>query len=367
MRHPPSDSRYLLAICAGAVALLVACSGGASRESVTLEQYFLRVQALHEKQERGSEAIGAQLAPAFRSLIEETRVGLDVLEPPSEVQEEHAELLSLYDDFVALIDDAAGQLARGEAPTETFQTLLGESGETALGVRFADLAERLTGIAQANGIAVTLDAGALAADSGSRRGPVAQPSVTAVAVTAPRLTGIDAIDAVFDTVTLASYRGDFTALEALVRFTTTACTQRSGLGGPPQCLSTTVEDASGKRRVWSEDEGQLVEVFPYSVCEGEYERRGGEIARLLTDLATPGGERGLVERAYAVYDLRDEAALAPYWPGGDYAILFGMRQGDERWGTLVRIADGGIVRIDFGCGRTPAEQMGIPGASIDLD
>ena len=221
----------------------------------------------------------------------------------------------------------------------------------------------MRGIAEANGIEVELNAGPLVADSGHPGGRDNQPAVTVVETTTPGLTGIADVDAVFDAVTRASYYGDFTALETLVRFTTTGCTRQLGIGGPPKCLSTTVEDAQGKHEVWAEEEGQLVEVFPYSVCEGEYTRRDGDVARLLTDLAAPGGEPGLVERAYAVYDLRDEESGAAYWPGGDYAIVFGMRQGDERWGTTVRIGDGGVVRIDFGCGRVPPDEMGVPGAT----
>jgi len=285
------------------------------------------------------------------------------MEPPSEVQDEHAELLELYEDFVALVDDAADQLERGEAGIEVLQTFLGESNGTALGVRFTALANRLAAIAEANGIEVELNAGPLVADSGRSRGRGDQPSVTVAEATAPALTGIADVDAVFDAVTLASDYSDFTALETLVRFTTTGCTQRDGLGGPPKCLSTTVEDAQGKRRVWSEEEGQLVEVFPFSVCEGEYARRDSDVASLLRRLAAPDGEPGLVERVYAVYDLRGEEPGPAYWPEGDYAIVFAMRQGDERWGTRVRIADGGIVRIDFGCGPTPPDAMGIPGAT----
>ena len=143
----------------------------------------------------------------------------------------------------------------------------------------------------------------------------------------------------------------------------TACTMELGGGGPPKCASTSVEDAAGKRRVFTEDDGALVEVFPYSVCEGEYARRDAihdVVARLVAPgaagAATPGG---VVERVYAIYRVPDSDFEAPYWPAGEYAVVFVNRQADELWGTTVRIADGGIVRIDFGCGRVPPASMAV--------
>ena len=52
---------YIVA-AVGGIALLAACSGGADRESVTLEQYLRRVQTLHEQQEQRSEALGQRFA-----------------------------------------------------------------------------------------------------------------------------------------------------------------------------------------------------------------------------------------------------------------------------------------------------------------
>ena len=179
----------------GGFALLAACSGGTDRESVTLEEYMQRVQTLHEQQEQRSEALGERLAgqfsgseslqdaleamlavlpeflPEYRSIIEETRAGLDALEPPADVRAVHADLLAAYADLAALIDDAGGQLARGEAGEAVLQTLLGERSGTALGVRFATIANALVGIADAAGIAADLSYGALAADAAGSDGP----------------------------------------------------------------------------------------------------------------------------------------------------------------------------------------------------
>ena len=154
----------------------------------------------------------------------------------------------------------------------------------------------------------------------------------------------------------ASSSGDVTALESLLRFTTTGCTLQLGEGGPPKCWMV-----PGAEQV----EGTLVDVFPTSVCSAEYEPSGVNITRLLSKLVAPEGEPGSVTGVYAVHELSDAGRGEPYWPEGDYAVVFLLRQGDESWGTRVRIGDGGIVRIDFGCGRQPPDAM-IVGGALDL-
>ncbi len=177
---------FLLLALAGLVA---ACTGGADRESVTLDEYFQRVQALHEQQEQHSDALGERFSeqfsgidsleqalaamqavlpeflPEYRSIIEQTRAGLEPLELPAEVRDLHDGLLAAYDDLVALIDDTLGQLERGEAGEEVLQMFLGDRAGTALGMRFTAIADELIAIANAAGIAVDLSAGALVADS----------------------------------------------------------------------------------------------------------------------------------------------------------------------------------------------------------
>lgn len=345
-----------------AAALAAACTGGSDREAVTLEEYFARVQALHEVQEQSSEALGSQLESRFsgaESVIEETRVGLDELEPPAEVRDVHADLLVAYGDLVALIDEAADQLERGEAGEEVFQTLLGDRTWTALGLRMTEIANELVSIADAAGITVDLSTGALVADSASpgEAGAVATPRVAVVEPADPLLppaspTGVDEVDAVIKAV----LSRDLDATRALVRHTSTACTSAEGIGGPPKCASTTTEDADGKTRVFTEEDGTLVDVLPLSVCEGEY-ARDDAIGQVAARLAAPEG--GVVERVYAIYRVPDGEFEAPYWPAGEYAVVFANRQDDELWGTTVRIADGGIVRIDFGCGRLPPASMAV--------
>jgi hypothetical protein len=111
------------------------------------------------------QAVLPEFLPEFRPIVEQTRAGLDELEPPAEVQAVHAELLAAYADFAALLDDVVGQLERGEAGEDVLQLLLGDRAGTALGVRFTAIANELVAIADAAGIAVDLSAGALVADS----------------------------------------------------------------------------------------------------------------------------------------------------------------------------------------------------------
>lgn len=148
----------------GGVALLAAFSGGGEREPATLDEYFPRVQALHEEQEQRSEALGERFSdqlggieshdqalaamrvvlpdflPEFRSIIEETCAGLDSLEPPVEVRIAHADLLVAYAEFAALIDDAAARVEHGETGEEVIQLFMGERAGTELGVRFSAIA-----------------------------------------------------------------------------------------------------------------------------------------------------------------------------------------------------------------------------------
>jgi hypothetical protein len=96
---------YLL-VFLGGIVLVAACSSGSSREPVSLAEYFQRVQALHEEQELRSEVLTQDLdsqfgdiesieealevmveilptfLPGFRTLLQDTRSGLDEMEPP---------------------------------------------------------------------------------------------------------------------------------------------------------------------------------------------------------------------------------------------------------------------------------------------
>ena len=146
---------------------------------------------LHEEQERGGEAVGAQFEeqcsgidsaeqalvvmqevlpqflPAYRSLIEQTREELDAIEPPPEVQELHGDLIAAYRELVALVDESLDQVERGVAGEEVLQNFLGDRVGTGLGMRFTAITNALVAVAEDADISVDLSTGALIADTRS--------------------------------------------------------------------------------------------------------------------------------------------------------------------------------------------------------
>ena len=152
-------------------------------------------------------------------------------------------------------------------------------------------------------------------------------------------TGLAIVDRVIDAV--LNFDGDYTSLDALVRYTETGCTMELGGGGPPKCWNV-----PGVAQV----EGTPVVVFPFSVCEGEWEPRSESLQRIFGMLVEPGdlGADAPIE-VYGVY--RAPVVAEPSdWPAGDHAVVFATHVDDGLRGTTVRIAGDGIVSIEFGCG-----------------
>lgn len=150
------------------------------------------------------------------------------------------------------------------------------------------------------------------------------------------IAGVDAIIAAFLTNKIEDRR-------PLMRYLTTPCTTAQGGGGPPKC-------APGQA------DGTLVEVFPFSVAEGEFVRRDGIDRILQFDLT------GL----YGVYRVPATTYRTEYWPAGEHAIVF-VRPADPvssvapvlqvilyvQEGTVVR-----LVRTPFVQPWPPAESAG---------
>jgi hypothetical protein len=130
-------------------------------------------------------------------------------------------------------------------------------------------------------------------------------------------TGIGTLDAIVD----AAASGDMAMLKPLIHFTDAKCTLAEGLGGPPKCRA-------------GEAEGTSMEVLPFLGSEGSYLRRS-EI----------DSWQGIdVSGLYAVYEVSTDLVVEEYFPVGQYAIVFAG--GGIEPGTILRIADGQIVRID---------------------
>lgn len=149
------------------------------------------------------------------------------------------------------------------------------------------------------------------------------PSSTSAPEVAPQAdyslaarTGIEDID----NVLAAVESGDPQQLRSLVRYTSAPCTNADGLGGPPKCRE-------------GEAEGTVSEVLPFLSSEGHYMRKD-EIANWQGVEAT-----GL----YAIYRVAKPVAQEEYFPHGEYAIVLKKSDGSA---VTLRIADGGIVRVD---------------------
>lgn len=135
-------------------------------------------------------------------------------------------------------------------------------------------------------------------------------------------TGIEQIDQVLEAVA----SDDSGQLRSLIRFTSAACTQREGLGGPPKCRA-------------GEPEGTLIEVLPFLGSEGSFIPRD-EI----------GEWQGIdVSGLYAIYEVSQDFTVEEYYPAGEYVILFAGR--DDHSPVALRLTDGRIVRVDYLAGR----------------
>ena len=130
-------------------------------------------------------------------------------------------------------------------------------------------------------------------------------------------TGIADIDAVLATLESS----DPQELRDLIRFTTVACTNAEGLGGPPKCRE-------------NEAEGDLVNVLPFLGSEGYFLRRIGIIE-------FPGVN---VVGLYAVYAVSNSAYSEEAYPKGEYAVLLATE--DNQTVIAIQIREG-IVRIDY--------------------
>lgn len=164
------------------------------------------------------------------------------------------------------------------------------------------------------------------------------PSPTAFRVHPPDTrVGIDQIDRVLEAV----LEGGTEELIQVVAFTTTACTNADGLGGPPKCRA-------------GEIEGAQVEVLPFSGPEGHY-LRASEIAEWSgLDIA------GL----YAIYRNSEQVYSKVYFPAGDFSILL---IGNQEWRDYnLRIDEHGIVRVDNIIGSSPQVDLEREAAEVIL-
>ncbi len=108
----------------------------------------------------------------------------------------------------------------------------------------------------------------------------------------------------------------------LVSYTTVACTNADGLGGPPKCEP-------------GQAEGTLVEVLPILSGEGTYSNPES------IDLALDFTVMGL----YAVYRVPDDTYQPDYWSAAEYGLIFSREMNRAPFPVTILVEDGRIVRI----------------------
>jgi hypothetical protein len=132
---------------------------------------------------------------------------------------------------------------------------------------------------------------------------------------------------VVDRVLAAVESGDPEKMRTQIQYTSAPCTLADGLGGPPKCRE-------------GEAEGTLLEVLPFISSEGGHIRKN-EISSWQID----------EDALYAVYRVSENALDEEYYPPGDYIVF--LVPGENQPATILRIGDGGIVRVDSIFGEFP--------------
>jgi len=143
-----------------------------------------------------------------------------------------------------------------------------------------------------------------------------QPEINVPEQTGP--TGIAKLDRLIETVLADNPQEEL----SLIRFSSLACTNAEGLGGPPKC------------RV-GEVEGIIVEVLPILGPEDHHVRQ----SEMDTWEGIPASS------VYAVYRVSERAYSEDAFPAGEYAIVF-LNESDE-FSITTQVAGGKIVRLDY--------------------
>lgn len=142
-----------------------------------------------------------------------------------------------------------------------------------------------------------------------------------------------------DVVIEAALAQDIPRLVILAETLATACSNTSGLGGPPPCSMRA-----------GATPGTILEVFPTAVCEGEYQLKES-LPRFLAKLYESGGATNAPLRLYAVIEApRNQSS---FFPEGRWVAIFALPDGT---GRALGINERGLVRVDLGC-QAQAEDM----------
>ena len=161
-----------LVLAFGTVA--VACGGG-NGDGLTLEEYFQRLEALSTDYDQRGNALGEGFAEEFSSDEEQFKAAqefwedfialfgefvndLDDLNPPSEVEAAHKESVDAGSEALKGFQEFVDQVRGAESLSELEERFGSLELET-VGDRFDQACVTLQGIADANGIDVSLNCG----------------------------------------------------------------------------------------------------------------------------------------------------------------------------------------------------------------
>jgi hypothetical protein len=145
--------------------------------AVSIDDYFQRVQALHDTQERDGEAIGQRFAeqlsgdeasveeifaaletilpeilPEFEATLIATLNGLVQITPPPDLLDAHGDLIEAYDELIKVFGRGVEQLDDGQSPREALAALFSIDAGGELAQRFSKVADELAAAADAAGI-----------------------------------------------------------------------------------------------------------------------------------------------------------------------------------------------------------------------
>jgi len=125
----------------------------------------------------------------------------------------------------------------------------------------------------------------------------------------------------------------------VIQYSRIACATVEGLGGPPPCPEGAAE-------------GTEVEVFPTLGSEGSF---------IAPENMETFLNNSFLKNLYAVYLVTPNPNIEPYFPEGEYAMLFERNMNDISLPVVLRVVDGKIVRMDFSFGVSAADLLkGIP-------
>lgn len=122
---------------------------------------------------------------------------------------------------------------------------------------------------------------------------------------------------------------------AVIQYSIIACATVDALGGPPPCPEGVAE-------------GTELEVFPILGSEGSFVAPENMLDFL---------NSSLLKNLYAVYRVTPNPNIEPYFPEGEYAMLFERNLNDISLPVVLRVMDGRIVRMDFSIGVPAADLL----------